>query len=85
MPPSELVRVGLVDLTLAFEILSTSEAASPSAVSGPKPGIAYLDVYCIGSRAVGEIQSGVQPELAGELVAKSDAPAADTLPICGGQ
>jgi hypothetical protein len=49
--------------------------------SGPKPGIPHLDIYRIGSRAVGEIQSGVQPEPAGELVAKSDARAADTLPI----
>ena len=60
---------------------SASEAASSSAASGPEPGVAHLDVDRIGPRAVGEIQSGVQPELAGELVAKSDAAAAHTLPI----
>jgi len=113
MPPSELLRFGLVCGRSSFRTVgqsrqgyhdpsrcpnsrgrrigtvagavetapSASEAASSTAASGPEPGIAHLDVDRIGSRAVGEIQSGVQPELAGEFVAKSNAAAAHTLPI----
>jgi hypothetical protein len=53
--------------------------------SGAEPRVADLDVYRRGSRAVRQIKSGMQAELARKLVAHPDSPARDSLPVRGGQ
>ena len=57
----------------------TSYAFELECASGPEPGVADHEVDGGGAGAVGDVDAGVQPELARQLVAKAEAAAGDVL------